>query len=81
MIITQRHADTHGYLLRRNYISALVYGAAIWASKKAQENKLEVAEIIMLRWMCGVTKLHYVGRSAMVMEMQGRRNREDGWTK
>ena len=31
--------------------------AETWALKKAQENKLEVAEIRMLRWMCGVTKL------------------------
>ena len=37
--------------------SALMYGAETWALKKAQENKLEVAEMRMLRWMCGVTKL------------------------
>ena len=36
---------------------ALMYGAEIWALKKAQENKLYVAEMRMLRWMCGVTKL------------------------
>ena len=36
---------------------ALVYGAETWALKKAQEKKLEVAEMRMLRWMCGVTKL------------------------
>ena len=33
------------------------YGAEIWALKKAQEKKLEVAEIRMLRCMCRVTKL------------------------
>ena len=32
---------------------ALMYGAETWALKKAQENKLEVAEMRMLRWMCG----------------------------
>ena len=37
--------------------SALMYGADTWALKKAQENKLEVAEMRMLRWMCRVTKL------------------------
>ena len=36
---------------------ALMYGAETWALKKAQENKWEVAEIRMLRWMCGVMKL------------------------
>ena len=36
---------------------ALVYGVDIWALKEAQENKFEVAEMRMLRWMCGVTKL------------------------
>ena len=34
-----------------------MYRAETWALKKAQENKLEVAEMRMLRWMCGVTKL------------------------
>ena len=32
-------------------------GAETWALKKAQENKLNVEEMRMLRWMCGVTKL------------------------
>ena len=35
----------------------VVFGAETWASKKAQENKLKVAEMRMLRWMCRVTKL------------------------
>ena len=44
------------------YIAGTVRGiemAETWALdlKKAQENKLEVAEMRMLRWMCGVTKL------------------------
>ena len=36
---------------------AIVYGAETWAVKKAQEKKLDVAEMRMLRWMSGVTKL------------------------
>ena len=36
---------------------ALMYGAEKWALKKTHENKLEVADMRMLRWMCGVTKL------------------------
>ena len=36
---------------------ALVYGEETWALKKAQENKLELAEMQMLLRRCGVTKL------------------------
>ena len=36
---------------------AMMYGAVTWAVKKAQEKKLDVAEMRMLRWMSGVTKL------------------------
>ena len=36
---------------------AMMYGAETWAVKKAQEKKLDVAEMRMLRWMSGVTKL------------------------
>ena len=35
---------------------AMMYGAETWAMKKAQEKKLDVAEMRMLRWMSGVTK-------------------------
>ena len=36
---------------------AMMYGAATWAVKKAQEKKLDVARMRMLRWMSGVAKL------------------------
>ena len=36
---------------------AIMYCAETWAMKKAQEKKLDVAEMMMLRWMSGVTKL------------------------
>ena len=35
----------------------MIYGAETWAVKKAQEKKLDVAVMRMLRWMSGVTKL------------------------
>ena len=41
----------------RSVVRPLMYGAETWDLKKAQENKLEVAEMRMLRWMCGVPKL------------------------
>ena len=37
--------------------NTVMYGAETWAVKKAQEKKLDVAEMRMLRWMSGVTKL------------------------
>ena len=36
---------------------AMMYGAETWAVKKAQGKKLDVAEMRMLTWMSGVTKL------------------------
>ena len=36
---------------------AMIYGAETWAVKKAQEKTLDVADMRMLRWMSGVTKL------------------------
>ena len=38
----------------------MMYGAETWAVKKAQEKKLDVAEMMMLRWMSGVTKLYRI---------------------
>ena len=34
---------------------ALLYGAETWATTMGQEARLEVNEMRMLRWMCGVT--------------------------
>ena len=35
----------------------MMYSAETWVVKKAQERKLDVAEMMMLRWMSGGTKL------------------------
>ena len=45
-----------GRLYKRVVRPALMYGAETWAVTKAQERKLEVAEMRMLRWMCGLTR-------------------------
>ena len=39
---------------------AMMYRAETWAMKKAQENKLDVAEMRMLRWTSGVIKLNII---------------------
>ena len=36
---------------------ALLYSSKTWPMKRAQEKRMEVAEMKMLRWMCGVTRL------------------------
>ena len=38
----------------------MMNGAETWAVEKAQEKKLDVAEMRMLRWMSGVTKLYRI---------------------
>ena len=35
---------------------ALLYGAETWATTRGQEARLEVNEMRMLKWMCGVTR-------------------------
>ena len=35
---------------------ALSYGAETWATTRGQEARLEVNELRVLRWMCGVTR-------------------------
>ena len=54
------HEETHG---RR---PALWYGAETRALKKAQDNTLNVAEMRMLRCMCGVTELDKIGHNKRI---------------
>ena len=35
---------------------AMLYWAETWATTKKQENRIEVTEMRMLRWMCGITR-------------------------
>ena len=35
---------------------ALLYSSETWPMKRAQEKRMEVSEMRMLRWMCGVTR-------------------------
>ena len=42
---------------------AMMYGAETWAVKKAQEKKLDVAEMRMLRWMIGG---HQAGQNEII---------------
>ena len=59
-VLCDRRMDmkTKGKVHRTVVRPVLMYGAETWALKKEQENKLEVAEMRMLRWTGGVTKLN-----------------------
>ena len=50
---------------------AMMYGAETWAVKKAQEKKLDVAEMRMLRWMSGVTKVDRIRNDLSERELSG----------
>ena len=58
-VLCDRRMDVKikGKVYRTVVRPALMYGAETRVSKKAQENNLDVAEMRMLRWMCGLTKL------------------------
>ena len=51
---------------------ALLNGAETWATTRGQEARLEVNEMSMLRWMCGVTRRdairneHIIGTTRVV---------------
>ena len=49
--------ESQGEVYKTVVRPAMTYSAETLAVKKAQEKKLDVAEMRMLRWMSGVTKL------------------------
>ena len=57
-VLCDRRMDVNikGKVYRTVVRPSLIYGAETW-TLKAQAKKFEVAEMRMLRWMCGVTRL------------------------
>ncbi|EPB69985.1 hypothetical protein ANCCEY_10930 [Ancylostoma ceylanicum] len=49
---------------------ALIYGSECWPLTKALERKLTVAEMRMLRWCCGLTRLDEVPNEEVRRRMQ-----------
>ena len=62
-----------GKVYKTDVRPAMMYGAETWAVKKAQEKKLDVTEMSMLRWMSGVTKLDRI-RDERIRDNEGGRN-------
>ena len=50
------NARLNGKVYKTAVRPAMMYVSETWGIKKAQEKKMTVAEMRMLRWMCGVTK-------------------------
>ena len=49
---------------------ALLYGAECWPIKKTQVQRMMVAEMRMIRWMCGYTRLDRI-RNVVIRERVG----------
>ena len=58
---------------------AMMYGAETWAVKKAQEKKLDVAEMMMLRWMSGVTNLDRIRNQIIRWTAEGENYPRQCW--
>jgi len=55
---------------------ALLYGAECWAIKKTQVQRLMVAEMRMIRWMCGYSRFNRI-RNVVIGERVGVSSIED----
>jgi len=55
---------------------ALLYGTECWATKRQHINKMSVAEMRMLRWMCGKTRKDRI-RNEIIREKVGATKIED----
>ncbi|GJR32479.1 retrovirus-related pol polyprotein LINE-1 [Tanacetum coccineum] len=49
---------------------AMLYGSECWPIMKAQENRVEVAELRMLRWTCGKTMLDMIPNGVFRAELK-----------
>ena len=52
----RRPVKLKGKFYRTVVRPAMLYGAETWATTKRHESRIDVNEIRMLRWMCGVTR-------------------------
>ena len=76
----ENEREDQGEGIQNSGKTSTMYGAETRALKKAQEKKLEVAEMRMLRWMCGVTKMDKIRneRVRVTTKVQERKYRKEG---
>ena len=61
MLCDRRMPETlRGKVYKTVLRPALLYGAETWATRWGQEARLEVNEMRMLKWMCGVTRRDWI---------------------
>ena len=55
----------------RTYVRlSLLYGTECWANKKQHTQKISIAEMRMLRWMCGKTRMDKI-RNEIIRSLVG----------
>ena len=59
-------SESQGEVYKTVVRPAMMYGAETWAVKKVHEKKLDVAEMRMLRWMSGVTKMDRIRNERII---------------
>jgi len=57
--------ELKGKVYRMVVRPVVLYGSECWSLKKAQVQRLTVAEMRMIRWMCGYTRLDRIRNEAI----------------
>ena len=66
-----------GKLYRTVVSPALVSGAETWATTKSQEQRLEVNDMMMMRWMCGVTEKYKIRNECEKISKSGTNSKDN----
>uniref|UniRef100_A0A8D9FCJ3 Uncharacterized protein n=1 Tax=Cacopsylla melanoneura TaxID=428564 RepID=A0A8D9FCJ3_9HEMI len=63
-VLCNRRMNVRGKIHKIVVRPAMLYGSETWALMKVYEKRLEVAEMRMLRWSCGVARMDRIRNSA-----------------
>ncbi|GJZ37483.1 hypothetical protein Tco_0583674 [Tanacetum coccineum] len=67
--VKQRNLEVEGGSRRQWPTDQLCYGSECWPITKAQANRVEVAELRMLRWTCGKTMVDMIPNGVFRAEL------------